>query len=101
MRRVVRIGACQTPEILGDVEAAVGCIIGFCEQAEDWKHRHNQIRAERVKETGMWLVSADVTGERGDTRVGLGPTSIMNPSAHVVAQVPLMETGMVVAEIPA
>jgi 5-aminopentanamidase len=33
MRGVVRIGACQTPEILGDVEAAVGCIIGFCERA--------------------------------------------------------------------
>src|SRR5262249_4804780 len=23
--------------------------------AETWKHRHNQIRAERVRETGMWL----------------------------------------------
>ena len=69
--------------------------------AEPWKHRHNQMRAERVRETGMWLVSADVTGERGDTHVGYGPTSVMNPSADVVAQVPLMETGMVIAQIPA
>jgi 5-aminopentanamidase len=68
--------------------------------AEEWKHRHNQIRAERVRETGMWLVSADVTGERGDTHVGFGPTSVMDPSADVVAQVPLMETGMVIAQIP-
>lgn len=71
------------------------------EAAETWKHRHNQIRAERVRETGMWLVSADVTGERGDTHVGYGPTSVMTPSADVVAQVPLMETGMIIAQIPA
>jgi 5-aminopentanamidase len=72
-----------------------------CQAAQEWKHRHNQIRAERVRETGMWLVSADVTGQRGDTHVGYGPTSVMNPSADVVARVPLMETGMVIAQIPA
>jgi hypothetical protein len=49
----------------------------------------------------MWLVSADVTGKRGYTHVGYGPTSVMNPSADVVARVPLMETGMVIAQIPA
>ena len=69
--------------------------------AQTWQHRHNQIRAERVRETGMWLVSADVTGARGDTHVGFGPTSVMNPSADVVAQVPLMKTGMVIAQVPA
>ena len=68
--------------------------------AEEWKHRHNQLRAERVRETGMWLVSADVTGERGDSHIGYGPTSVMNPSADVVAEVPLMETGMVIYSIP-
>ncbi|HXT92780.1 MAG TPA: carbon-nitrogen hydrolase family protein [Trebonia sp.] len=68
--------------------------------AEEWKHRHNRIRAARVRETGMWLVSADVTGERGHSHVGYGPTSVMNPSADVVAQVPLMETGMVSYSIP-
>ncbi len=34
MRGGARIGACQTPEIIGDVDAAVRCIRGFCEQAE-------------------------------------------------------------------
>lgn len=71
------------------------------EAAETWKHRHNQIRAERARETGMWLVSADVTGERGETHAGFGPTSVMTPSGDVVAQVPPMETGMVIAQIPA
>jgi predicted amidohydrolase len=67
--------------------------------AEAWKLRHNAIRAERVRETGLWLASADVTGTRGDTRVAYGPTSIMNPHADVVAQVPLMTVGMAVASI--
>ncbi len=63
--------------------------------ADEWKLRHNQVRAERVGETGMWLVSADVTGERGRDYVGYGPTSVMNPAAEVVAQVPLSTIGMV------
>jgi predicted amidohydrolase len=71
-----------------------------CEAADEWKLRHNAIRAERVRETGLWLASADVTGARDDTRVAYGPTSIMNPDADVVAQVPLMTVGMAVATIP-
>jgi 5-aminopentanamidase len=67
--------------------------------ARHWKDKHNAIRAERVRETGMWLVSADVTGERDEYRVGWGPTSVINPRAELVAQVPLMTSGMVVADI--
>jgi predicted amidohydrolase len=70
-----------------------------CHAAETWRHRHNAIRAERVKETGMWLVSADVTGARDESRVAFGPTSVMNPNAEVLAQVPTMSVGMVVASI--
>ena len=69
------------------------------EAAEAWKLKHNAIRAERVRETGLWLASSDVTGARDDTRVAYGPTSIMNPDAEVIAQVPLMTVGMVVATI--
>ena len=69
------------------------------QDARTWKCRHNAIRAERVRETGMWLVSADVTGARDASRLGYGPTSIMNPHADVVAQVPTMAVGMVVAGI--
>jgi len=67
--------------------------------AEVWKLKHNAIRAERVRETGLWLASADVTGARDDSRVAYGPTCIMNPDADVIAQVPLMTVGMVVATI--
>jgi predicted amidohydrolase len=69
------------------------------EDAEVWKHNHNAVRAERVRETGLWLASADVTGARDDTHVAYGPTSIMNPDTDVIAQVPLMAVGMVVATI--
>ena len=67
--------------------------------AHHWKERHHAIRAERARETGLWLVSADVTGERDEHRVAYGPTSVMNPRGEVVAQVPLMSTGMVVADL--
>ena len=69
--------------------------------AEHWKERHNRIRAERVRETGMWLVSSDVTGMRGPERIAYGPTCVFNPRAEIVAQVPLMTVGMAVADIEA
>ena len=64
-----------------------------------WQERHNQIRVQRVLETGLWLVSADVTGRGDGTRLGLGPTCAINPDGHVVTQVPAGTTGMAVAEI--
>jgi 5-aminopentanamidase len=63
--------------------------------ADHWKERHHAIRAERARETGLWLVSADVTGERDEHRIAYGPTSVLNPRGEVIAQVPLMTTGMV------
>jgi predicted amidohydrolase len=70
------------------------------DNAETWKDRHNAIRRERAVETGMWLVSADVTGSRDPERVGWGPTCVIDPAGTVVAQVPLGEVGMVSATIP-
>jgi len=49
----------------------------------------------------MWLVSADVTGRRGEERIGYGPTSVISPAGVVVAQVPASTVGMVTAEIAA
>ncbi|HSX30670.1 MAG TPA: carbon-nitrogen hydrolase family protein [Candidatus Saccharimonadales bacterium] len=69
------------------------------ESAKKWKDLHNEVRAKRVKETGMWLVSADVTGKRGNTHIGYGPTCALNSQAQVVAQVPLLQTGMIIASV--
>ncbi|MCF7689336.1 MAG: carbon-nitrogen hydrolase family protein [Cephaloticoccus sp.] len=67
--------------------------------AEQWKHRHNAVRCQRVKETGLWLISADVTGERADS-ISYGPTAAINPYGQVVAQVPLNEVGMIAVDVP-
>ena len=67
--------------------------------AEDWKLRHNEIRCERARDAGVWIVSSDVTGEYNG-RISYGPTAVIDSSGRVVAQVPLMTTGMVVVEFP-
>ena len=68
--------------------------------AEPWRDRHNPIRGERCRETGLWLISADVTGQRGE-RVAWGPTAVLNSQGEVVAQLPLDRPGLLVFEMPA
>ncbi|HVJ15927.1 MAG TPA: nitrilase-related carbon-nitrogen hydrolase, partial [Polyangiaceae bacterium] len=65
--------------------------------AEEWKLRHNQIRSERAREARGWILSSDVTGEH-EGRIALGPTALIDPEGTVVAQVPLMTTGLLVVE---
>jgi predicted amidohydrolase len=69
------------------------------DKAAWWQERHNRIRVQRVRETGMWLASADVTGQRDESRIGLGPTCLIAPAGHVVDQVPLDTIGIAIAEI--
>ena len=68
------------------------------EGAEAWKDQHNAIRADRCRESGLWLVSSDVTGER-DGRISYGPTAVIDPDGVVVDQVPLSTEGMLIADI--
>jgi len=67
--------------------------------AEALKNVHNSARGERCRETGLWLVSADVTGER-QGRISWGPTAVLDPTGEVVAQLPLERTGLLVVDIP-
>lgn len=67
--------------------------------AEAFKDVHNSVRAERCRETSLWLVSSDVTGERKG-RVSWGPTAVINPAGQVVTQRPLDEPGLLVLDIP-
>jgi predicted amidohydrolase len=67
--------------------------------AEDWKLRHNEIRCRRAREARVWMMSSDVTGECGG-RISYGPTAVIDPMGNIVAQVPLMTTGLVVVDIP-
>jgi len=66
--------------------------------AERYKDVHNAVRAERCRESGLWLLSSDVTGER-DGCVSWGPTALINPQGEVVAQLPLGKPGLLVADI--
>lgn len=67
--------------------------------AETWRHAHNAIRADRCRETGLWLMSADVTGER-DGMVAWGPTAVIDPAGEVVAQLPMDQPGLLIFDLP-
>lgn len=67
--------------------------------AAEWKDRHNAVRGERCRETGLWLISADVTGAR-DGCVAWGPTAVLNPAGEVAAQLPLDAPGLLVFDLP-
>ncbi|MFB9951504.1 carbon-nitrogen hydrolase family protein [Rhizobium puerariae] len=69
------------------------------QKAETFRNVHNAVRGERCRETGLWLVSSDVTGER-DGRIGWGPTAVLDPEGRVVAQLPLEKPGLLIFDIP-
>jgi len=69
------------------------------EKAVAWQPRHAEITAGRARETGLWIARADVTGDRGQTHVGLGPTGFIDPAGEVVALVAPGVTGMVTLDL--
>ncbi|MBB3409760.1 putative amidohydrolase [Rhizobium sp. BK316] len=66
--------------------------------AEKFRHVHNAARGERCRETGLWLISADVTGKR-EGRISWGPTAVLNPAGEVEAQLPLESPGLLIFDI--
>lgn len=69
------------------------------EKASAFRDVHNAVRGQRCRETGLWLVSADVTGER-DSRVAWGPTAVLRPDGTVAAQLPLGRPGLLLFDLP-
>jgi predicted amidohydrolase len=67
--------------------------------AAAYRDVHNAARGERCRETGLWLISSDVTGER-DGRAAWGPTAVLDPAGEVAAQLPLERPGLLVFELP-
>ena len=67
--------------------------------AAEWKNAHNAVRGERCRETGLWLMSSDVTGERDDC-VAWGPTAVLNPAGEVAVQLPLGVPGLLLFDMP-
>lgn len=87
--------------------AALGASLIVCpannmlgrQTTDKYKDLHNQVRGDRCRETGLWLVSADVTGQR-EGRISFGPTAILDPSGQVAAQLPLGEPGLLIFDLP-
>lgn len=69
------------------------------ETAEKYKSLHNSVRGQRCQETGLWLISSDVTGKR-EGYLALGPTAVLNPKGEVVSQLPLGQVGLLVFDLP-
>ena len=67
-------------------------------KADKLRPVHNPGRGQRARETGMWILSADITGER-DGRIAHGPTALLDPSGRVLRQLPLGAPGLLVADI--
>jgi predicted amidohydrolase len=87
--------------------AAMGAALIVCpannmmkrDRSDRYRDLHNAVRGERCRETGLWLLSADVTGEREDL-VSWGPTALLDPQGKVVGQLPPGRPGLLVADIP-
>lgn len=69
------------------------------QKAEIFRDVHNTVRGERCRETGLWLISSDVTGER-DGRIAWGPTAVLDPEGRIAAQLPLDKPGLLVFDLP-
>lgn len=95
----------QDPKLAAAI-AAAGAKLILCpannmmprQKAEQWESRHNPTRACRAREAGVWLMSSDVSGTRGNS-LGLGPTCVIDSRGTVVVQLPKGEVGMVLAEV--
>ena len=68
------------------------------EVVEAWKTRHNSVRAEWARQTGMWLLSSAVTGQRDD-RVSYGPTAVIDPDGCIRRQLPLLTSGILIFDM--
>lgn len=86
--------------------AKAGAAVIFCplnnllkrQAAEVWRHRHIENLVARARETGCWVVSADVIGE-SDARVGYGFTAIVDPSGEVRCRSVELEEDLLVADV--
>ncbi|MCK0119985.1 hypothetical protein MWU61_05510 [Loktanella sp. F6476L] len=86
---------------LANVKLMVCCANNMLphDTAKKYKSLHNSVRGQRCKETGLWLMSSDVTGQRED-HLALGPTAILNPKGDVEEQLPLGQIDLLVFDLP-
>lgn len=67
--------------------------------AERWRAKSLANLNDRARQTGCWIVSSDVTGASNGL-LSYGCTAIVAPDGHVVAQVPELNEGAAVYDLP-
>jgi predicted amidohydrolase len=67
--------------------------------AAKWRAKSVENLRARARQTGCWIVSADVTGEQGEL-VSHGCTVVVNPGGQIVARAKEGAEGMAVFDIP-
>lgn len=68
------------------------------EIANRWRLRHGEVLARRARQTGSWVVSADVVHDGIDSRC-FGCTAVMDPAGMVRDSVPELVSGMVLVDV--
>jgi predicted amidohydrolase len=66
--------------------------------AEKWRSKSVENLQARAKDTGCWVLSADVVG-RTEEKVSYGCTCIVNPAGEIVSQVTENSEGIAVFDI--
>ncbi len=94
------------PEAAQTVAAAGATLMVCCAnnmlphaKANAFKDIHNAVRADRCRDTKLWLISSDITGAR-DGMICWGPSAVISPDGKVVAQLPLDQPGLLTFDIP-
>jgi predicted amidohydrolase len=67
--------------------------------AERWREKSLANLVDRARQTGCWIASSDVTGISDDL-LSYGCTAIVAPDGHVAAQVPELNEGAAVYDLP-
>jgi predicted amidohydrolase len=68
------------------------------EVAERWRSKSIENLQARARQTGCWVMAADVCGEQGG-RISFGCTAIVRPDGEVVARVAELAEGVATFEI--
>jgi predicted amidohydrolase len=65
--------------------------------AERWKDKHIENLIARAKQTGAWIVSADVVGQK-EGAIAYGCSAIINPNGQPLVQVAELQPGLAIMD---
>jgi predicted amidohydrolase len=94
------------PEVAGELAARGAAVICYPlnnmlspDTAEHWRKRSVENLRSRARQTGCWIVSADVTGSHG-ALLSHGCTMIVRPDGTIAARVAEGAEGVAIYDVP-